>query len=184
MKRVITYRDGRGLGRLRVAEASARDMDVTAVGWREVWATFPEDAEYPHAREGDPTADPRWRGVFPGPGQTIFRILEYRPDEARPGEPVWSTAEQEAIDARLPGLLESLDPQEPGMHATHSVDYVVILSGAIILDVDGGESVELGPGDLVVQNGARHAWRPLGRVTMACVLVGVAADHPTTRTAW
>ncbi len=183
MKRVITYRDAQGLGRLRLSQASARDLDVTAVGWREIWSTFPEDACYPHAADGDPTCEPRWRSVFPAPGQTIFRVLEYRPEEARAGEPIWSEREQETIQACLPGLLESLDPQEPGMHATHSVDYIVIISGAIVLDVDGGASIELGPGDVVVQNGARHAWRPLGRVTMACVLVGVAADHATTRTA-
>jgi mannose-6-phosphate isomerase-like protein (cupin superfamily) len=183
MRRVITFRDDRGLGRLRVSDTSTRDLDVTALGWREIWATFPQDASYPHAPAGDPTADARWRSVFPAPGQTIFRVLEFRPDEARPGEPTWSPQESAFLNERLPGLLAGLDPDEPGMHATHSVDYIVIISGRICLEVDGGESVELGPGDLVVQNGARHAWRPLGRVTMACVLVGVAADHSLTRTA-
>jgi hypothetical protein len=29
----------------------------------------------------------------------------------------------------------------------------------VVLELDDGASVELGPGDTVVQNGTRHAWR-------------------------
>ena len=40
------------------------------------------------------------------------------------------------------------------MHATATLDYVVILSGEITLTT-GGQTFLLGPGDLVVQRGAR-----------------------------
>jgi quercetin dioxygenase-like cupin family protein len=59
------------------------------------------------------------------------------------------------------------------MHATGSVDYGVILSGKITLELDEGEVTELGPGDVFVQNGTRHAWRVEEKCTMAVVLVGV-----------
>ena len=56
-----------------------------------------------------------------------------------------------------PGL-----PEDEGWHRTGSVDVDVVLSGRIGLDLDGDVSVELGPGDTVVQRGAHHRWRVLG----------------------
>ena len=48
------------------------------------------------------------------------------------------------------------------MHATATLDYVVvILSGEITLTTGGTEFL-LGPGDLVVQRGAPHDWSNRG----------------------
>lgn len=44
------------------------------------------------------------------------------------------------------------------MHATDTIDYLVILKGALVLETETGEVV-LGPGDCVVQRGTAHAWR-------------------------
>lgn len=44
------------------------------------------------------------------------------------------------------------------MHATDTLDYLVILSGTLVLETETGE-VNLGPGDCVVQRGTAHAWR-------------------------
>ena len=44
------------------------------------------------------------------------------------------------------------------MHATDTLDYLVILSGQIVLEMETGEVV-LGPGDMIVQRGTLHAWR-------------------------
>ena len=48
---------------------------------------------------------------------------------------------------------------ESGMHKTNSVDVVIVLSGEIGLESEDGQEVVLHPGDVVVQNGAMHAWR-------------------------
>ena len=53
-----------------------------------------------------------------------------------------------------------------------SVDYGVIISGKIKLELDDGEQVELTAGDVFVQNGTRHAWRAEEHCRMAVVLVG------------
>jgi mannose-6-phosphate isomerase-like protein (cupin superfamily) len=60
------------------------------------------------------------------------------------------------------------------MHTTHTVDYGVVISGEMHLELDDGKQVHLRPGDCVVQNGTRHAWRNLsGReAVMAFVAVG------------
>lgn len=43
--------------------------------------------------------------------------------------------------------------------AAETVDFVYILSGKLILEFDDGVTVELQPGESVVQNGTRHTWR-------------------------
>jgi quercetin dioxygenase-like cupin family protein len=50
------------------------------------------------------------------------------------------------------------DPDRPGMHATDTLDFMVVIEGRIVLGLDDGER-ELGPGDVVVQRGNRHRWR-------------------------
>jgi quercetin dioxygenase-like cupin family protein len=62
------------------------------------------------------------------------------------------------------------------MHQTLSVDYDVIVSGELWLELDDGEIRHLEAGDTVIQNGTRHAWRNRGTVpaVMVAVLVGAA----------
>ncbi len=61
--------------------------------------------------------------------------------------------------AKTPGLADLFEPDNPGMHTTPTVDYAVVISGSVVLEVDEGAAVRLEPGDVVVQNGTRHAWR-------------------------
>jgi hypothetical protein len=83
--------------------------------------------------------------------------------------------------ARVPGDWNF--EQGLGMHATDSVDYGVVLSGEIWLELDDGAEVRLGPGDVVVQNGTRHAWhtRAVEPCVVFFVLVGArrAGGEPT-----
>ena len=53
------------------------------------------------------------------------------------------------------------DPDRPGMHATDTLDFMVVIDGRIVLGLDDGEH-ELGPGDVVVQRGNVHRWRVSG----------------------
>lgn len=76
-----------------------------------------------------------------------------------------------AEDAAVPYALEVLHsghanfaicrfpPGTPAlMHATDTIDYLVILSGQVTLVLEEGE-VHLGPGDFVVDRGVVHGWR-------------------------
>ncbi|MET0240567.1 MAG: cupin domain-containing protein [Sphingobium sp.] len=58
------------------------------------------------------------------------------------------------------------------MHATDTIDYMVVLRGTITLELEAGE-VTLGPGDAIVGRGTAHAWRNDGpeTVTMASVIL-------------
>jgi mannose-6-phosphate isomerase-like protein (cupin superfamily) len=68
----------------------------------------------------------------------------------------------------LPGLGEAMEPDHPGMHTTETVDFDVVLSGEVWLELDDGAEVHLRAGDCVIQNGTRHAWR--NRSTEPCVI--------------
>ena len=59
------------------------------------------------------------------------------------------------------------------MHRTSSLDYGLLLSGDLSLELDNGVVTDLHPGDVVVQRGTIHAWINRGKVTarMAFVLM-------------
>ena len=45
------------------------------------------------------------------------------------------------------------------MHRTNSIDYGIVLSGEVELELDDGAKTLLGPGDVIVQRGTIHLWR-------------------------
>jgi mannose-6-phosphate isomerase-like protein (cupin superfamily) len=56
------------------------------------------------------------------------------------------------------------------MHATDTIDYLVILSGRVTLVLEADEA-DLGPGDFVVDRGVMHGWRnPHGEACVAAVV--------------
>lgn len=46
----------------------------------------------------------------------------------------------------------------PRMHRTESIDYAVVISGEIWMELDDGEEVLLRAGDVLVQRGTVHNW--------------------------
>ncbi|WP_033308817.1 hypothetical protein RFN58_41440 [Streptomyces iakyrus] len=53
------------------------------------------------------------------------------------------------------------------------------LHGEIVLELDDGHCASLSAGDIVIQNGTRHAWRNRSDqpATVAFVLIGVEQGH-------
>jgi uncharacterized cupin superfamily protein len=64
-----------------------------------------------------------------------------------------------ATEAMLPGLRATMEPANPGMHRSDTVDFVYVLEGEVVLELDHGCETTLRAGDTLVQNGTRHAWR-------------------------
>jgi len=48
--------------------------------------------------------------------------------------------------------------QRSSMHATDTIDYIAVLSGEVVLEVETGEA-RLNAGDVLVDRGVVHAWR-------------------------
>lgn len=56
-------------------------------------------------------------------------------------------------------VVDMLPEQESPMHRTNSLDYGIVLSGQLELELDDGAKTLLGPGDIVIQRGTMHLWR-------------------------
>lgn len=69
--------------------------------------------------------------------------------------------------------------RHPGMHATNTLDYLVVLSGEITLLLETGE-VTLHTGDTLVDRGVIHAWENRGATAALCAVFNVDA-LPLTR---
>lgn len=63
---------------------------------------------------------------------------------------------------------------QPVMHRTDSIDYAVIMSGQVLLELDGQDPVPLKAGDVVVQRGTTHNWKNDGPETC---LIGIVLIH-------
>jgi naringenin degradation protein FdeH len=71
------------------------------------------------------------------------------------------------------------------MHRTETIDYIVVLAGAIDMDMDE-TSVKLRAGDVMVQRGTNHAWINRGKepARLAIVLLDakpLGIGHPRLR---
>ena len=55
-------------------------------------------------------------------------------------------------------LIEFAPGTQPHLHATDTLDYFVMLSGQVTLELETG-AVTLAPGDFVVNRGVMHGWR-------------------------
>src|SRR5689334_2752699 len=132
---------------------------------------FPDDGRQP-----EPTT------YFPAVGGFRFGFFTLPPlDAAPPGPDVDVAAGIEEMRAALPGMLDHMEA-EPGMHTTATIDFEVVLSGTVTLELDDGAMVTLAPGDTVVQNGTRHRWGNPGTepATLAVFIVGAHHDRVGT----
>ena len=107
------------------------------------------------------------RMYFPAPGGYRFGYFVIPPHSDRIPPEQFLAAVPE-LQQKVPGMVEALEPQSPGMHTTQTVDFDVVLAGEVWLELDDGKEVLLKAGDCVVQNGTRHAWH--NRSGEQCVL--------------
>ena len=170
MKRVVTGFDDNGTSIFISKGAPQVTYENVGLRWTEIWSSYPDDT-LPIDPPAGPIREKVNESVFPSIGKSIFRILEFAPNMMDPS--TLADSELAELDKALPGLASHVEPDSPGMHTTDSVDYGVILSGKITMELDDGRTTELEAGDVWIQNGTRHAWRVEEKCTMAVVLVGM-----------
>jgi len=78
------------------------------------------------------------------PGGTVFRVIEFSPGVT------------------------------PRVHRTDSIDYAVVISGEIDMELEKGSEVHLKAGDVLVQRGTVHNW--INRGEAPCVMAFVLVD--------
>ncbi|MDO8958951.1 MAG: cupin domain-containing protein [Rhodocyclaceae bacterium] len=110
----------------------------------------------------DGGAQPQYRDYFPPLGGYRFRMFTVAPQPTAAQPPIDRPALLGEMKEKFPGLAEHMEPDNPGMHTTDTIDFEYIVSGEVWLELDDGVAVHLRAGDTVVQNGTRHAWRNKG----------------------
>lgn len=176
IRRVVTGHDSAGKARVvddRDVEPITSDLMPGCAAYR-LWGrderpAFPDDGS-PHRAEA----------YYPPRDGSRFMINTIPPGDLVP-PPGLDVAEALAdLERLMPGAMAANEPDAPGMHTTASIDYVLVVTGEVTLELDDGEQTVLRAGDTVVQNGTRHAWRNHG--TESCTIVGIAigADRITT----
>ena len=78
------------------------------------------------------------------PGGTVFRVVEFSPGVS------------------------------PRVHRTDSIDYAVVISGEIDMELEKGAEVHLRAGDVLVQRGTVHNW--INRGKTPCVIAFALVD--------
>jgi mannose-6-phosphate isomerase-like protein (cupin superfamily) len=130
-------------------------------------SSFPDDGSKPSARN-----------YFPPVSGFRFGLFTIPPDGGEGAPPdldvVAALAE---FERKLPGMAQFVEPDEPGMHTTATIDYGVVLSGEVILELDDGAKLTLRPGDTYIQNGTRHRWSNTGDVPAVLAVALIGAHH-------
>lgn len=124
----------------------------------------------------DSGKEPGGHGFFPPKGGFRFMIMTIPPHDTTEivGDKRALAAEAKA---GLPGLIEHMERDAPGMHTTDTIDFEYVISGQVTLILDDGAGVTLHPGDTVVQNGTRHAWQNHGTEPAQIVVFMVGVDR-------
>jgi quercetin dioxygenase-like cupin family protein len=143
IRRIVTGHDTQGVAKVLI-DAPADNVKSSRPGQFSTLLWCTDDAPA-SMPVGDDAEDmgARKLGTYPPERGTRFMIAEYPPGNV------------------------------PRRHRTETIDYIIILSGEIEMDLDGDEKVTMGPGDVMIQRGTYHAWRNKGPdvCRMAFVLV-------------
>lgn len=131
-----------------------------------------EPPTYPDG--GSAGSEPDQRTYFPPVGGHRFGLVTFPPAGTQAPPDLDFSAAMAEVERQLPGMLAHAEPENPGMHTTDTIDFEVILSGELVLELDDGAEKVLRPGDTVVQNGTRHRWhnRAAEPATMAVFMAG------------
>jgi mannose-6-phosphate isomerase-like protein (cupin superfamily) len=167
VRRVVTGHDASGKS-VFVSDEAVAPQPVTE--FHRLWGgdktpQFPDDGSMPEHHM-----------YFPPIGGFRFGMFSIPPDSVA-GSDIEGAAGLADIEAEAPGLLRYMDLSDPGMHATDTIDFEVVLEGTVILELDDGAEVTLHPGDTVVQNGTRHRWKNGGDTTARLAVFMCGAAH-------
>lgn len=177
IRRVVTGHDDRG----RAVFVDDQELDPITISlipgaeYHRLWGgneapSFPDNGAA-HPMDMDP--------FFPPLNGYRFLVFQLPPGhrQAAAPPPVDLEAGVAEMEERLPGARAHFDPEAPGMHTTATIDFEFVLEGEVWLELDDGQEVLLKPGDTVVQNGTRHAWRNKGEVPARLVAFIIGAHH-------
>jgi hypothetical protein len=155
LRRIVTANDANGQSHIMIdggpaAEFRSGDMG----GLHEIWHDSTSGPLNPAACDDNAAGIPR---LSPDEGKVKIRWFTAGP--APEGTPPKMLAEltKKAFEAMGAGDHQPDTRKHPAMHATHTIDAIILVKGHVRLILDKEETV-VGPGDVVVQRATNHAW--------------------------
>jgi hypothetical protein len=179
-RRVVTGLDSEGRSCIASdgpAEVIVRfpDQPVPPGNWSEVhWMwTHDETPAVPNGGSGSGGVPANW---FPGPTGTRLIIETLGPGF---GVAPARAEEHESGSNSLHDIgtvFNSRYQDRTGVHSSDTIDYAIVISGRLWLQMTDGTEVVLEQGDCVVQRGVRHAWRNRDEepCQVAFIMIGAA----------
>ena len=165
VRRVVTgHRDGRAVVIHDGAAPNQKLRQASGLVSTLLWVSD----ETPADIAGTADRSQREIGVPPPPNGSIFRVVDFPPEEG--------ARSRDAI-LREMGVAEHGSARHHGMHRTRSIDYAVVLEGEIDMLLDDSE-VHLKTGDVLVQQGTNHAWVNRGKGNCRIAFVLIDAREP------
>jgi hypothetical protein len=154
VRRVVTGFDSAGRATIIDDGLSKAVREVAErPGYRvsNLWSTHGSPAQI-----HDPDRIGSIAGVAPPANGTVVRIIDYPPE---PKDPAERDRMFRAMFAKLfPDADHRIDgARHPGMHATDTVDYAIVMAGEIWAILEDKETL-LRAGDVLIQRGTNHAW--------------------------
>src|SRR3954469_11639230 len=177
IRRVVTGHDRTGKSVVVMDGKAANVLQMASmpgVALTDLWRTKTSPAS--NAGNADAATG---RIVLEPPAEgTILRIVEFPPDTK------WRKSADAAKAFKSIGAGGAPDHAsgDAMMHATATVDYIIVLKGEIWAILDKGEKL-LKQGDILIQRGTNHSWsvRTKQPCVIAAVLVGAKPGGRLTR---
>jgi len=98
------------------------------------------------------------------PSGTVHFSLMWTTDTVPVDNDDATDGREREVGLTLPGgsvlrIVDMAPGSRSAMHRTNSLDYGIVLSGEIELELDDGMTTTVGAGGVIVQRGTMHAWR-------------------------
>ncbi|HZQ00613.1 MAG TPA: cupin domain-containing protein [Reyranella sp.] len=168
IRRVVTGHDKNGKS-VFIMDGKAPNVlemaSMPGVALTDLWRT----KSSPASNSGNADAATGKIKLEPPSTGTILRIVEFPPDSK------WrkSADASKAFASIDAGGAPDRASSDAMMHATATVDYIIVLKGEIYAILDKGEKL-LKQGDVLIQRGTNHSWSVRGKepAVVAAILVG------------
>ncbi len=163
VRRIVTGTNKSGRSRI-ISDAPTPNVSFpneSALAAHVVWATGDS------AANGQDPAPAGHQFGFHSENGTIFRIVDFPPDEACDPKKTQDFLEENQVRTEE-------NSRHFWFHKTHSLDYAIVLEGEIYAMMDEGETL-MRAGDVLVQRATSHSWsnRSTSNCRMAFVLIAL-----------
>ncbi len=168
IRRVVTGHDDSGSSVVLVdgVATTVKELGTTQIIATDLWET----STMPVSNQGSSDTAARPVMLEPPPNGSIFRFVEFPPDE------VWnSSADIAAAFESIGGIDTYVPNSRPMAHRSNTIDYVIILKGEITCVLDKGEA-HLKAGDVLIQRGTNHSWSVRGKEPCLLFVVLLSAS--------